>query len=87
MNLADRRRFRFVQTDTGNAGAKFCGYPQAPDTIDDAVSFAAKSVSQSGIFCVAITSTGDLTFSLYYRSMRQRWKRQQVIFRAFMEVK
>lgn len=48
MTRANRRLFRFVQTDTGNAGARFCGYPQAPDTIDDAARFVVKSVSQSG---------------------------------------
>jgi norsolorinic acid ketoreductase len=37
----------FVQTDTGNAGARFCGYPQAPDTIDDAARFVVKSIDEA----------------------------------------
>jgi hypothetical protein len=56
MTRADRRLFRFVQTDTGNAGARFCGYPQAPDTIEDAARFVVKSVSQSNVFCIVTVS-------------------------------
>ena len=85
---ADRHPFRFVQTDTGNSGARFCGYPQAPDTIDDAARFVVKSVSQSSVFCAGtFLKTSGLTFLLYYRSTGQRWKRQQAISQAFTEGK
>lgn len=37
--------FRFVQTDMGNAGAKFVGMAEAPITLDDATAFIVAQVS------------------------------------------
>ena len=49
---ADRRgQFRFVTTDTGNAGARFCGYPGAPDSVEDGATFVVKTVGQSSVLC------------------------------------
>lgn len=45
-NEANHCEFSFVQTDTGNAGARYCGYPEAPDTVEDATAFVAKTVSR-----------------------------------------
>jgi len=37
----------FVQTDTGNAGARYCGYPEAPDTVVDAKEFVTKTIDEA----------------------------------------